>query len=198
MSFCCWYFLSKLFCEDIQNFLSIFKAHSHYCGMLADEQKGLTEKKQVRIFSWNCFHSALVPFCQLFAVVPFCSWFPLPQHFWLWLLFLAPWQSSTLELQQSSPSPVCCSHCILLEVFLPAACTSFSRAAFNVTEGISSTHMVRAFQPTQCAAVCTHGPGLQAPLPADTWAAGSHLETWQRWQQHFEHSKKHANASCIL
>lgn len=105
-------------------------------------------------------------------------------QFWLWLWFPAPWQSSILELQQSL-SPVCCSHYILLEMFLPAACTSFSGAALGATEGVSSTHGQSLPTHPDC---CWVHPWS---LPADTWAAGCHLRTWQRCQHHFGHSKNH-------
>lgn len=159
-------------------------------------RRAQVRRNRLEGFSWNCFHSALVPFCQLFAVAPFCCWFTC--HTSSCFGYCFPHQGNPLYWSFSTAaSPQHAVH-ILLEMFLPAACTSFPGATLAAIEEVSSTHVLRAFQPTQRAAGCTQFPGLWAPLPANTWAGGSHLRTWQRWQHHSEHSKSHSNTSCLL
>lgn len=86
--------------------------------------------------------------------------------------------SPLFQLQQSSLTPICCSHSILLEIFFPAVCTSHSAAALAATEEVGYLFtMVTTFQCTQCASGCAHRVALQSRLPANTWDGEHHLRS---------------------
>lgn len=112
-----------------------------------------------------------MPFCQPFAVAPVLQLV----HIAITVLALAAVSSTMamLCIGTSAQQPLSS----MLFPLHPSGNVSphsmhiLSRAVLGATEEISSARMVGAFQPT--AAGCTHGPGLQTPLPANPGLVGA-------------------------
>lgn len=114
------------------------------------------------------FPSALVPFCQPFAVAHLL----LLIYLAVTVLALASFQHHGIplfQLQQSSFSVIHCSHSILLEIFFLALCTSRSGAALSAQVPPLPGHNL----PTHTTCLWVH----PSPSPAVT-SSCKHLGWW--------------------
>lgn len=158
----------------------------------------LRRRNRLELCSWNCFHSALVPFCQLFAVACLLQLI----HIAVTVLALTAF-SSTMEILYISTSAKQPLSSMLFPLHTsgnisPCSVHILFRSCSWCCRRSLLHSQVRAFQPTQHAAGCIHCPGLQAPLPATPGLVGATWESDGDGNTTSDTCKSHSNMSCLL